>query len=170
MCPIDAPYAYVQQISANHAIFTQGFHQADKQQTKQEQNQALLKFLSELLHAINSELYPQALKAVDFLTEKEAETLKAQMPSVQNLQKMKQEIETDLQKNLIAVERELLQNLLKFTENNLQFVEELETIAQALSEEESAAEIENAEKIIAQNRADGSPRIKGWDNIAKLFD
>lgn len=167
MCPIDIPYAYVQQVAANHPIYTQHFH---REKNKAEQTPSSIKVLAGLLEYINKNVYPEALKGIEFLIDTEAAALQQQMPAAADLRRICAELEKEIATAPHnSDERDLLQSFLDFTKNNLHFVEILAFIARPLTAEELKAERRYAQKIIAQNRADTSPRIKGRENINKLF-
>jgi hypothetical protein len=166
MCPIiDVPYAYVQQVSANHHWLSQNFYNLDKAKAKAEQNQDILKFAAILFKNINENLYPQALEEIELFSEAEAAKLKSELPTIENVQTILSKVKSELLLVSSAGERDFLQEFQSFIENYMNFVELLDLYAQPLTAEDER-DIQN---IIASNRKNNEQRLKGWDNIANLF-
>jgi hemerythrin-like domain-containing protein len=167
MCPIDVPYAYVQQFTASQQyIFTENFSKPDKN-IKAEQAEAFILYLTQHFKNMNDKLYPILIEQLELMSSEDMAQLKLQLQPNQN------EAIAAVLKNVNAVflaefsplERNFFKALVTFLQNHLDLIVALEEEAILLPKEEEAYIL----KTIEENKANTAQRLQGWANVAKLF-
>lgn len=160
---IDAPYAYVQQVTAQRNIF-----QADLWQNQRiaQQDEAVIKFLITIFGGLNK-LYPTVLEDSYQLTTTEAANLLEAMPKRESIERFSQELQQATATN--PLEAELLVLIRENTKNFKELLETLAVFAQPLNEsEEAEADIFWAKKIEAE--INEQEITSGLDDLLHLFN
>lgn len=163
MAFIDAPYAYVQQVTAQRNIFQTNLQQ---NQRIAQQDESVIKFLITIFAGLN-ELYPTVLEDSYQLTTAEAANLLAAMPKREDFEKFSQELQQATARN--PLEAELLALIRENAKNFQELLDILAVFSVPLQDDEEAkVDAFWANKIEAE--INKQEITAGLDDLLHLFN